>query len=250
MSGEPMPPGDERDWLAAEHALGLLDGEALAEAERLMAADPDFRRSVGAWTGHLAPLLDEIEPKAPPEAAWGRLEARLGALAEPPRRTADNVVALRRRIVLWRRCAAAATALAASLAFFLILRPGQAPAPVAPPAAAPAPPLVATLEASDSPVRLVATYEPASRSLVVVAAAGLSRAPGHSHQLWLIPAGGAPRPLGIVVPGTPLRLAVAAPDASALSPAATLAVSVEPTGGSPTGLPTGPVIAAGKLVRT
>jgi anti-sigma-K factor RskA len=30
---------------------------------------------------------------------------------------------------------------------------------------------------------------------------------------------------------------------------ATLAVSVEPPGGSPTGLPTGPVIASGKLTK-
>jgi anti-sigma-K factor RskA len=32
-------------------------------------------------------------------------------------------------------------------------------------------------------------------------------------------------------------------------PEATLAVSSEPPGGSPTGLPTGPVIASGKLTK-
>jgi anti-sigma-K factor RskA len=38
--------------------------------------------------------------------------------------------------------------------------------------------------------------------------------------------------------------------AAQLAEGATLALSVEPTGGSPTGLPTGAVIAAGKLQRT
>ena len=65
-------------------------------------------------------------------------------------------------------------------------------------------------------------------------------------ELWLIPAGGKPHPLGLLradhtviiiphdlVPHTTRN--------------AVLAVSLEPQGGSPTGQPTGPVIATGKL---
>jgi len=259
MSGESIPEGEDRDWLAAEYALGLLEGDMLAEAERRLAADRAFRREVGDWTGRLVPLLDEVAPAAPPEDTWQRIEPRLAGRAlsgaAPAPAANDNLAPLHRKLALWRGYAAAATALAASLAFFLVLRPAAAPTPVAPtpvaplPAAGPAP-LVAMMEAKDSPVRLVATYEPATRSLVVMPAAGLTRAAGHSHQLWLIPDGGAPRPLGIVAPGTPLRLAMSGALAPAMAREATLAVSVEPTGGSPTGLPTGPIIAAGKLVRT
>jgi len=255
MTGEPDPGGEARDWLAAEYALGLLEGDLLAEARRRLSDDPDFRREVGEWTGRLAPLLDEVAPAAPPEDLWRRIAPRLAGAGGPAAAHApaanDNLAPLQRKLALWRGYAAAATALAASLAFFLAVRPGEPPVPSAPTPVAPVPaagsaPLVAMMESKDSPVRLVATYEPASRSLVVMPAAGLARAAGHSHQLWLIPAGGAPHPLGIVTPDTPLRLALS----GALAPDATLAVSVEPTGGSPTGLPTGPVIASGKLVRT
>jgi anti-sigma-K factor RskA len=60
-------------------------------------------------------------------------------------------------------------------------------------------------------------------------------------------AGAAPRSLGLVTDAS-ARLPVPA----ALRQGAeggSLAVSVEPKGGSPTGAPTGPVIYSGKLVR-
>jgi anti-sigma-K factor RskA len=66
-----------------------------------------------------------------------------------------------------------------------------------------------------------------------------------SFELWAI-AGGPPKPLGLVsaAPGKPLLV-----PASAVSDAGTtLAVSLEPEGGSPTGLPTGPVLFQGKVL--
>jgi anti-sigma-K factor RskA len=47
-----------------------------------------------------------------------------------------------------------------------------------------------------------------------------------------------------------MHLNLAAPMADQFAEGATLAISVEPAGGSPTGQPTGAVIAAGKLERT
>jgi anti-sigma-K factor RskA len=66
-----------------------------------------------------------------------------------------------------------------------------------------------------------------------------------SFELWAI-AGGPPKPLGLVsaTPGKPLVV-----PASAVGAAGTvLAVSLEPEGGSPTGLPTGPVLFQGKVL--
>ena len=68
-----------------------------------------------------------------------------------------------------------------------------------------------------------------------------------SMQLWLIPAGDRPHSLGLIARGQPVRLIVPADLAGRLTSDATLAVSLEPQGGSPTGQPTGPVIANGKL---
>ena len=66
-------------------------------------------------------------------------------------------------------------------------------------------------------------------------------------ELWLIPTDGKPRALGLLQADHAVTITVP----TALAPLArrdsVLAVSLEPPGGSPTGQPTGPVIASGKL---
>jgi len=248
MSDERDITGEEElDLLAGEYALGLLEGADFDRAESLSAADPDFRRRVARWSGRLEPLLDSVEPAPPPPGLWARIELGIGHAAgaqlaeEAP---ASNVHVLRRRINVWRGYSATATALAASLALFLVIRPADAPVPRPVPQ-----PLVAMMSAEGSAAKLVATYDPDSHSLFVAPAAGVDAVPGHAHELWLIPADGKPRSMGIVTPGAPRRMAIAPPMLSEVKADVTLALSVEPSGGSPSGQPTGPVIASGKLVR-
>lgn len=240
--------GEELDLLAAEYALGLADDRERSHAESLLANDQDFRDRVARWSGRLAPLLEEVEAEAPPPNLWTRIESMIdpaAAASAPEAAPASNVHVLRRRVNLWRGYTAAASALAASLALFLVARP-SAEAPTAPPASAP---LVAMMEAEGSPAKLVATYDPASRMLLVAPAAGVSAVPGHAHELWLIPADGKPRPMGLLEPGAPRRMAIPAAMLAQMKADVTLALSVEPAGGSPSGLPTGPIVAAGKLVQ-
>jgi anti-sigma-K factor RskA len=85
--------------------------------------------------------------------------------------------------------------------------------------------------------------------LVIVPAALLTADP-RAFELWLIPAGdNRPHSLGLIQPGQPIRLEIPRELAGRLTRDATLAVSLEPPGGSPSGPPTGPVIAAGKLTK-
>lgn len=239
MTDTPITPA-ERDELAAEYALGVLDGEALAHARSLAASDPEFRNQVAQWSGRLAPLLDEIPPVSPPARLWSVIDRGLGGVA------ASNVVYLNRRLNLWRGIAAGATALAASLAIVLVTQPSQ---PLAPPVAVVAQaPLAAMLGDEQRDLKLMASYDPASRRLMVAAASDMPADPGHAHELWMIPADGKPRSLG-TMPGPKMRAQLPMPMASQFREGVTLALSVEPMGGSPTGLPTGPVIASGKLER-
>jgi anti-sigma-K factor RskA len=248
MSTHPPLTAEERDLLAAELAMGLLDGEERREADALAARDHDFRATVARWTAHLAPMLGEVDPVDPPAAAWSGIESRIapttsndaaGSNAAP-----SNVVQLRRKMNLWRGYSLAATAIAASLALILVARPGPPPAPAVTPT------LVAMMQSDVGPARLVATYDPASRRLIVAAAAGMAPAAGHAHELWLIPAaGGKPHPMGIVSAVAPNKMDVPMPMAGDVREGATFAISVEPPSGSPTGTPTGPVIASGKLTR-
>jgi anti-sigma-K factor RskA len=84
------------------------------------------------------------------------------------------------------------------------------------------------------------------RSLTIVPAALLAQ-DQRSMELWLIPAGDKPHSLGLIAAGQPVRVDIPADLARTITTDAALAVSLEPLGGSPTGQPTGPVIASGKL---
>ncbi len=245
MTDEPELSGDDR--LAAELALCLLDGAELAEAERRHREDPIFAAAVADWEMRLIPLAEGIRPETPDPGLWERIAARLG---DAPAESA-TIHILRRKANLWRAYSAAVTAIAAALALVIGLESArqdpviQVPAPAP---AVPAPTLVASLAAEGGPAAIVISYDPDAQSLIATPAV-LNPAAGHDHELWVIPGAGPPRSLGLVAAGKPQRITLPPALLKALGPEATLAVSVEPEGGSPTGQPTGPVIASGQLTR-
>jgi anti-sigma-K factor RskA len=73
----------------------------------------------------------------------------------------------------------------------------------------------------------------------------VSPRPGHSLELWVIAGKAAPKSIGLMP-----REGAAALSHMKVDPAldTTIAVSVEPIGGSPTGAPTGPVVYSGKMI--
>jgi anti-sigma-K factor RskA len=248
MSEQAISREEERSALAAEYALGVLEGAELAEARSLLRSDAGFREDVGRWLGRFAPLLDEVREAEPPAHVWAGIERRIGG----PAGANDNERTLKRRLAVWRGAAAGATALAASLAIVLLTRPDNvAPPQPAPPAQAPAPspPMLAMLGDENRPNMIVASWDPGSRNLVVAAAADMASDPAHAHELWVIPADGKPRSLGTMPQTARMHAQLEPAMARELHSGATLAISVEPAGGSPTGSPTGPVVASGKLER-
>lgn len=234
-------PLDERDALAAEFALGVLDGDARAEAVALAKRDDAFAAAVAAWHERLAPLLDEIAAVEPGTALWTRINAALDASGE----RADNVVSIERALKRWKGIAATMGALAAALLVVVAL-PRPAPIAPAPVALQQAATMTAAISAEGGSKSFLVSWSPTDRSLMVMPAA-VSPVAHHSHQLWLIPEGGKPISLGVISADRPARIAMPADMAARLVGSATLAVSAEPEGGSPTGQPTGPVIGSGKL---
>jgi anti-sigma-K factor RskA len=235
--------GEELDLLAAEYALGLLEGDERVEAQRRFAHEPAFAASVAEWNERLAPMLEGIAPVQPDAALWDRIRA---LLEEPDRRPVE-LVAVRRKLSMWKGYSAVVTALAASLLLVVGLRTADKP-PAPQPAREVRPVMVATLAPETGPASLTASYDPSTNSLVVAPAA-LNPVPGHDHELWIIPDDGKPRSLGLVAASEQRRFTLPAGLAPSLVETATIALSAEPTGGSPTGLPTGPVVASGKFSR-
>lgn len=230
----------DRDLLAAEYALGVLDGDAWDRARRLIESDRDFAALAERWHERLSPLLDEVAPVAPDAGLWERIARRL-----PGNDDMAQVVGLHRRLRAWRAGAVAAAALAAAL--LLVLGLDLVDRTEMPPSAETARRLlVASLVAQDRSALFVVSLDRGGGSLLVSPAAP-PPPPGRSRQLWLLASSGDPRPLGVLRPAGPQRLALAPPVAAAIGEGDSLAISLEPAGGSPTGLPTGPVIATGRL---
>ena len=230
----------ERMPLAAEHALRLLEGEELMEARGLVASDPAFAADVAWWENRLAPLFDEIAAEMPSGELWARVAKRID---EP----APSVLAMKRQLTGWRVATGAAAA-AAVVLLGLQLRP-DAPLPLPvprPEQARPAPLLVASLAGEEAPEALTVAFRPDSRTLVITPARIVAEGE-RARQLWLIPEGSAPISLGLVEAEGVQRRVIGAEIAARFAAGATIAVSDEPSGGSPTGQPTGAVLATGSL---
>lgn len=253
MSQEPDIKRDD-PMIAAEWALGLLEGEELLAARGKYATDPDFAWRKQWWDDWFAPMTDAIPGAEPSPHVWDGIAARIAGptAATAPTITpatpapASKVVALQASVRRWQWVAGLAS-MAAAVALALVLS-SPLGAPAAPPVQiAAAAPLVATVPIGDTGLRLDVTYIPQSERMVVKAI-GLTPDGVHDHELWLVPAdGGALQSLGVVAPGTVRSMTVSDSVAAALDDGAGLVLTREPIGGKPEGASAGPVVAKGNL---
>ena len=109
------------------------------------------------------------------------------------------------------------------------------------------PPLIAAIDGGGHH-HFVATVD-AKRSTIAVVPAAFSADATRVPELWLIPSDGKPRALGLLSADRSVSITMPTDFAPLAVSNAVLAVSLEPPGGSPTGQPTGPVIATGKLTN-
>lgn len=226
---------EERDALAAELALGLLDGEERAAALRSLMGSPDFTPDIiDAWHRRLAPFYENYAPVPPPAALWAGIETRIPA----PVAASDQ---LAQRLRLWRGGAIAASAIAAALALALLLRP--TPTPIgAPPATQVA---VARMASTPDGPTILARFDPTTNQLVL-RPSGI-KAGALVPELWVIPADGKPRSLGLIGAETDSHIAVDSANRIFMAEGATLAVTMEPAGGAPHEAPSSAPIAAGQI---
>ena len=215
------------DLLAAEYALGVLAAAERAAAEQRVAREPAFARLVTDWEQRLSPWATEIAEVAPPPQVWDRIA---GALPAQTRASG-----LWQSIAFWRGLSFAAGGLAAACLAALIYVGAFTQQQ----------PLVAAIEGGGHR-HFVATID-ARRGTVAVVPAAFSADATRVPELWIIPPDGRPRSVGLLRADQTVTLTLPPELAMLAKDNAVLAVSLEPPGGSTTGLPTGPVIATGKL---
>ena len=260
--------GAESDLDAAEFAVGTLSGADRAVfTERLM-NEPHLRARVDWWEQRFASLASAIAPIEPGPHLWERIKAEVAAppqadetgstLVLPkgardlPGAANDNgraaLIASRRRWRLGAMAASLAAIALGALAFSDTVRDRALPtidrlagAQREPAAGIAAQDYIAVVNAAGDAPALVVSVNGATKE-VRVRSLGIEAPQGKSLELWYIAEGVDPVPVGLIgqeqtVTGTF--------DTQA---GATLAVSVEPNGGSPSGQPTGEVVYTGKLV--
>lgn len=242
--------------IAAEWALGLLEGEELLAARGKAATDPHFAWRKEWWDDWFAPLTDGMAGAEPGHQVWDGIAARIAAqqatadvAAASPEAPAVNVIALEARVRRWQWVAGISSMAAAVALALFMFAPGRSPVDAPPVQIAAAEPMVATVPIGETGLRLDVTYIPESEKMLV-AAIGLTADGVHDHELWLVPAdGSALQSLGVVAPGEVRSMALPATVTAKLSDGASLVLTREPIGGKPEGVDAGPVVAKGAFTR-
>jgi len=219
------------DRVAAEYVLGTLSGKARTRLARAAATDPTVARAIADWERRLCGLADAVPAVAPSPAVWDAIARRL--------RFADAAQpgGWWTRVAFWRAFAVLSFAAFVALGVTTLRERTAAPPGT----------IVVVLAGPDAKPVLIATASREAHVLRVKAVGTLSVPPDHALELWMLPASGAPLAMGLIDAAGTATLPLAAASGEVLASAKGLAVSLEPPGGSPTGLPTGPILYTGTL---
>jgi anti-sigma-K factor RskA len=231
---------EELDNDAAEYVLGTLPADERARFVERLRSDGALRAEVNRLQARLSPLDDIATQTTPRPEVWANIERqtlRTAAANVAAETSGANIVALRRRLNIWRGSTFIAGALAAGLAAIVVLD-RTAVQPVVEGGR-----YVAVVDSDGHEPALIAEVDTAA-GIIRVRSLKAETPQGKSLELWHVEEGKQPRSLGILQAGL---------DAQTIQETAgpvngLLAVSVEPEGGSPSGAPTGPIVYTGRLI--
>ncbi len=230
---------DELEGLAGEYVLGTLSAAERLAAEARLKADPVFRAAVAVWSARLQPLAESAPPVALHPGLFDKIAARVvpvgaaaGALSMDT--APATVVTLQRQVSRWK-VTTFLTGMAAIALLFVAIGDRMVPS------ANPPRQFVAVLNAEGAKAAFVATINLDSQTLVIRRLVDAAQ-PDRSFELWAIAGNNPPQSLGVIEQA---RYTTNLPVAPANI---TLAVTLEQKGGSPTGMPMGPVVFSGTLI--
>jgi anti-sigma-K factor RskA len=219
--------------LAAEYVLGSLHGGARRRFESVLAREPRLRREVEYWQRRLNPLVETLQPVRPRRRVWRNIQNRIrGSGRESwPALVWDS-------LAFWRSLAAgsAAALLLAILAVQQLNTDYQQTIHY-----------VAVLKNEQAQPMLIATMD-AKNMLTLDMLGPDNTGPDEVMEVWSLPRDGSkPVSLGLLK-GRRARLVLTREQLEWLEAAGEIAISIEPAGGSPSGLPTGPVMYRGDTI--
>ncbi len=246
-----MIPSDpeDRDVLAGEYVLGLLDAVAMADVKQALRTDADLARRVAFWEEQLLPASSALGKAEVDSAQWARIEQALATRRQaldrstPPALTRSKSGMMRaawRSPTLWRTTTGLATAAALVLAILLSRMSAPAESPTR---------YFAILQSRDTlgqesgPGWLIQIAQNGTvRSLPLV---DVQPGSGRALQLWTLwDQARGPVSLGVLPPGGAIRLP---PERlEAIGDGQLFEITLEPEAGSPIGRPTGRILFIGR----
>jgi len=229
---------DQNNLRYAEYVLGVLDADARAAVAQEVASNDEAADAVALWQRRLVPMTEALAEVAPSASVWPRIRAALGWDGHQDSRSVGFWGSARP----WQWISLGASA-AAVFCLVMLLRAPVGGIPKTGHVAL----RVASIRQDNGVTDWTATMDLDRKEIVVVPASFPAVPRGRSTQLWLIPAGKAPISVGVFAAGNTTVLPLSQELLGELGPTAALAVSDEPAGGSPTGQPTGRVIAKGAI---
>lgn len=236
MTASTPDKGDFRrdEVIAGEYVLGVLSADDRRKVEARLASDRNFAAMVTRWQNNLSTFDEAYDPVAPPARTFAAIERRLFETATPAATPAR--AGLWQSLALWRGLALASLAVVAIMGAFM---QGLFSSPSG------GRPLVAEMTGKGISVDLVARFDRESGQLRVTPVAA-QQAEEKSLELWLINGDNPAVSLGVLPQTGEGEIIIAPAMRGKFAEGSVLAVSIEPSGGSPTGSATGPIIALGK----
>lgn len=220
--------------LAAEYVLGSLKGRARLRFEGWMMESGRVRQEVWFWEQQLGALSTAAPAQAPPPRVWSDIQRRLW-----PEQAMAIAPASSKAGWFWPGWSLMATAAAFLFAVLLLQQPSPG---------VERPVLAGAIVKADTDDPLWLLSETGRGNLLKLrsVAAGSAES-GKDYELWVVPEDGEPLSLGVLPAGETHEVALSDEAQSSLTRSRTLAISLEPEGGSPTGAPTGPILHVSKL---
>jgi anti-sigma-K factor RskA len=239
------------ELLAQRFVLGTQRGAARRRFEALVKEREDARQAVGSWEERLTPLAWGLRPVKPSALLWPRICRELGISSTesetPPDTRATGKPEGGNRLA----------AVAAGFAVLAIVTAGgwwrsanRPPETVTETVIERVPEAVsvAVVSGDDGRALWLTRIAPASRELTVRVVDVVEQRPANDYELWALTDAGVPVSLGLLPQAGRRTLSLDDEAIAALGTSSTLAVSLEPQGGSPQPTPSGPVLYTAALL--
>ncbi|WP_372762296.1 anti-sigma factor domain-containing protein [Pseudoalteromonas sp.] len=207
------------DSLAGQYVLGTLSSLARKRFQRIMLSNSKAREATAMWEQNLNHLASTVTPQAPSDQVWEKILQRIENRAQ----TTKTVI--RAPSSIWRSWSLVATAASLLLAF-LVMQPSNNVTDIQQ--------IALVQNEAQQPLWFINVNQ---HALSVMASSQLVARTDKDYELWMILKGqDTPISLGLLPKHG--HKAFSKNSAFNASDITLLAVSLEPMGGSPNGLPT------------